>query len=269
LFISENDSTNKTLLDAAKEKLRLLGLTNTQINALIQKKEVSGTIGIFSNSSGYVITGEGSSPSVSTNSPSQDSGGMSDGMSSASASTSSNLSPAQTNTSSLIREGIYVSTGQTLFNVVNTDALRIELDLPASQTSLIKPGDALTVDIGDGLVETKVDFVQPFYNEGQEFVKVRVNIKNSKALQIGQLVTARITTSGSESLWVPRESVLDLGSEKIVFVKDRKVLKPRAVNTGTSSEGWIEIKSGLASMDEIAANAQYLVDSESFIKTTN
>jgi membrane fusion protein, copper/silver efflux system len=29
----------------------------------------------------------------------------------------------------------------------------------------------------------------------------------------------------------------------------------------------VEIKSGLASSDEIAENAQYLIDSESFIKT--
>jgi hypothetical protein len=61
--------------------------------------------------------------------------------------------------------------------------------------------------------------------------------------------------------------VLDLGTDKIVFLKDRGVLKPKKIITGISVGGMIEISSGLASSDEIAANAHYLVDSESFIKT--
>ena len=32
------------------------------------------------------------------------------------------------------------------------------------------------------------------------------------------------------------------------------------------TEGWTEIKQGLATTDEVASNAQYLVDSESFVK---
>ena len=36
--------------------------------------------------------------------------------------------------------------------------------------------------------------------------------------------------------------------------------------TGMRTNGFIEVKDGLTSSDEIALNAQYLVDSESFIK---
>jgi Cu(I)/Ag(I) efflux system membrane fusion protein len=62
--------------------------------------------------------------------------------------------------------------------------------------------------------------------------------------------------------------VVDLGIDKIVFLKVRGALRPQKVTTGISSEGLVQINHGLSSSDVIAENAQYLVDSESFIKTT-
>ena len=270
LFLLENDAENKPLIDATKNKLELLGLGSAQINNLIQKKETTNTFSVYSPYEGYLITGK--EPSSSVPMPSSTSGatsGMNTGMG---ASTSASQSPAPTPTNSnvtLIREGNYISAGQTLFSVVNSDALRIALDLPGSQGNSVKKGDRLTLDFGNGnKVEAKVDFVQPFFNAGQEFVTLRVYLKTANDLRIGHLVNATIILSPHESLWVPKESVLDLGTDKIVFVKDRGVLKPRSVDTGIYSQGLIEIKKGLASSEEIAAKAQYLVDSESFIKTT-
>jgi Cu(I)/Ag(I) efflux system membrane fusion protein len=60
--------------------------------------------------------------------------------------------------------------------------------------------------------------------------------------------------------------VLDLGIDKVIFVKEREILTPRKVTTGARSGNLIEVKTGLASSEEIAANAQYIVDSESLIK---
>lgn len=183
---------------------------------------------------------------------------------------SNSSTPTQTNSpGSIVREGNYVDAGQTLFRIVNDDALRIELDLPAKQSGSIAKGDKLELDFGnDNKQQASVDFVQPFFSEGQDFVKLRVYTK-TEGLHIGHLVNATIQLSPTESLWVPKESVLDLGTQKIVFVKERGVLKPKKVITGITSEGLIEIQSGLASSEEIAANAQYLVDSESFIKTAD
>jgi hypothetical protein len=153
---------------------------------------------------------------------------------------------------------------------VNTDDLRIELDVPASQATSIKKGDKLSVAFENGSTEeTTIDFVQPFFNEGQDFVKLRVFTNKTSDLHIGHLLKARIQIPASESLWIPREALLDFGINKIVFIKERGVLKAKKVTVGISAEGMVEIRSGLASSDEIAANAQYLVDSESFIKTVN
>lgn len=271
LFLVENDSENKSLIDAARNKLELLGLTSAQIDDLITRKTPTQTFSIYSPYSGYLIT-EQQAPTTSTSISSGSTtspGGMPGGMgpsSSASQGTSTVSSADQAE--SIIREGSYVSAGQTLFSIVNTGDLRIELDLPASQASAIKRGDKLLLDFGNGSTEeSTIDFVQPFFNEGQNFMKLRVFTNKAKDLHIGHLVNAKIQIPASESLWVPREAVLDLGIDKIVFVKERGVLKPKKVTIGISAGGLVEIKGGLASLDEIAANAQYLVDSESLIKT--
>jgi Cu(I)/Ag(I) efflux system membrane fusion protein len=156
-----------------------------------------------------------------------------------------------------------------LFNIVNANSLRIELNLPASQAVSIKKDSPLKMNYGNGVIQNAtVDFVQPFLSEGQELVKLRVYSDKVDNLHIGQLIDAEISLSAIESLWVPKIAVLDLGNEKIVFVKDRGVLKPKKVSTGITSGDQIEIRSGLTSSDQIAANAQYLIDSESFIKTS-
>jgi membrane fusion protein, copper/silver efflux system len=241
-------------------------LSNTQVNNLIEKKEAANTFSLYSPYNGYLISNE-QAPTTSmgiTQAPVATGGAMNDGM----GSTSQAATAPRQNASTIIREGGYVSAGQTLFRVVDNSRLRIELDLSAGQAGGIKVGDKLELDFGSGKKENAiVDFIQPFFNKGQDFMKLRVYTKKIEGLHIGQLVNGKITLQSPESLWVPKEAVLDLGRDKIVFVKEKGELKPKKISTGISAEGLIEIKSGLASSDEIAANAQYLVDSESFIKT--
>jgi len=273
LFLLENDAENKELVNSAKNKLELSGLSVAQIHTLIQKKETSNTFSIHSPHDGYLISDQDvPTTSVSmTSGAGTTSGGMSDGMNAPSSSSPSAPSPTPiSSTGSLIREGNYVTAGQTLFRVVNPSALRIEINLPGSQSGAIKEGDKLELDFGTGEKESgTVDFVQPFFTEGQDFLKVRVYTKKVQSLHIGHLVKAKISLQPTESLWVPKEAVLDLGNDRIVFVKDLGVLKPKVVTTGIRTDKLIEIKSGLASSEEIAANAQFLVDSESFIKPIN
>jgi membrane fusion protein, copper/silver efflux system len=269
IFLLENDAENTSLIEASKTKLELLGMTASQINTLIEKKQPTNTFSIFSTYSGYLIDAQ-KSPSTAVAMPSE-AGSTADEMGGASSNSPSAPVAQQSDVSgSILREGSYVSAGQTLFSIVNNEALRIELDIPAKQAGSISQGDKLKLDFGNGSTEqASVNFVQPFFNEGQDFLKLRVYTKKIQGLHIGHLVTAKIQVSPSESLWVPKESVLDLGNSKVVFIKDRGVLKPKKIMTGVSSEGLIQVASGLSSSDEIAANAQYLVDSESFVKTIN
>lgn len=269
LYLLEFDAENNELIQSAKNKIVLLGASEAQLTALIQRKDVLNTFPVYSPFSGYLIM-EGAKPPT-TNTPSATgtaSGGGMNEMSSPSGSASTTaVSASQSQVNSIPREGSYVSTGQTLFKVVGPSSLRIELDLPASQAGAVKKGASIQLDFGNGAeTNATVDFIQPFFTEGEEFVKLWIYTNRSEELHIGHLVRARLDMQTNESLWLPKEAVLDLGLNHIVFVKENGVLKPKKVIIGSKAEGWTEIKQGLTTSDEVASNAQYLVDSESFVK---
>jgi membrane fusion protein, copper/silver efflux system len=269
LYLTENDKNNEELIRSAKNKLLLLGASENQVNEIIARKEAVYTFSIFSGYDGYVISINQQAPAISTASTSAVSsmgGGMGDaGMGSTPQATAP--SSPQLN-GDLIREGSYVTTGQVLFNVVNTSALRVELNIAISKAGSVKSGDKILLDMGhDKIEEAKVDFVQPFFSDGEDFVKVRVYVRNTEELSIGQLVSATLQFQTSETLWLPKEAILDMGMEKIAFVKERGVFKPKKIITGIRTNDLIEVKQGLASSDEVAVNAQYMIDSESFIKS--
>jgi hypothetical protein len=273
LFLIDNDSQNELLISGAKKRLEFLGASDTQIRTLIQRKEPSNTFSIFSPYDGYVISETLQTPVAPITSDASTtfaSGGMSGGMGDASPMSGAVGNTSTTNSSQegIIREGSYVTAGQTLFKVVNTSALRVELNIASTIVGTIRKGSAITLDFGNGDEQNAtVDFIQPFFSEGQEFLTIRVYTRNSDKLHIGHLVNARLKSSSPEGLWVPKEAVLDLGVDKIVFIKEKNVLKPKRVVIAARTEDAIQIKQGLSSSDEIAADAQYLVDSESFIKT--
>ena len=271
LFLIENDPENELLIQSSKTRLKLLGMRDSQIYNLTKRRAVTNAFAIHSPYQGFVITDEDTPSSgapMSTPSPFVTGASASmDGMGASAISAQKSTAGGQTRSGSLIREGSYVSTGQTLFKIVNTEALRIELDVHGTNSDVIREGDRVELDLGNGKNEiATVDLVQPFYSEGQNFLKVRVYPGKTNEMQIGQLVRAKIRSEDKEALWLPKEAILDLGNEKIVFLRERGILKPKKVVTGIRSDNLIEIKSGLASDEEVAANAQYLVDSESFIR---
>ncbi len=270
LFVLESDAGNTALVESAKKKLELLGVDADYIQKLIARKTVATTFPIYSPYSGYVVTAAQQTPPTLPQKPSSPATSMSDnGMgSAANAGTNTPSTTGSTSSAALLREGDYVTAGQTLFNIVNTAALRIELDVPAAQASAIRKGDVLTLDFGNGTQEeATIDFVQPYFAQGEEFLKLRVYTKHMHDLHIGHLVRAKVQLTAKESLWVPRDAVLDMGRDRLVFVKDGSMLKPKKVTTGVHAKGWIEITQGLTASEEIAANAHYLIDSESFVKT--
>ena len=262
LFVLQNDPNNTEIIESAKNKLVLLGLSSAQIQELTKRKELSLTFSIYSQYDGYVISEGQKAPFLSTSSQT---GGM-NSMPTSSAGTS--RTTELQGSGDLIRAGSYVSAGQVLFKVVNTSRLFVEMNVPVSQTGTIKPNEELTLDMGSGMTEQgKIDLVQPYFEKGQDFLRIHAHIMHSQHANIGQLVKAQIPVKSSEGVWLPKEAVVDLGLDRMVFVKDREVFKPKKVSTGLRIDGWIEITNGLASTDELAANAQYLVDSESFIKS--
>jgi len=238
LYLLKSDKENSQLIDGAKEKLRLLGASDQQIDQLISIGRESSSFNVYSPAEGYIIS---SNENLNSQSELE------------------------------VREGMYVTAGQIIFRVVNPKNVWAEFNLHSKDTELIKVNEPIQIQIEETgeEIDAKINFVQPFYKDVQSFTKVRVYLPNSnEKYRIGQLVSASFNKP-QESMWVPLSAQLDLGMKKIVFVKREGIFQPREITTGNQSDNLIEVLKGIEVKDSIAYNAQFMIDSEGFIKIKN
>jgi Cu(I)/Ag(I) efflux system membrane fusion protein len=114
----------------------------------------------------------------------------------------------------------------------------------------------------------RIDFIEPFYREGNKTLTARVYFENNMMdmLPVGSQVKATISGKTIKANWLPKDAVVSLGLSNVVFKNDGGVFKAHKVETGLTYQNKIQILGGLAPDDMVAANAQFLMDSESFIK---
>ncbi|MBB6613055.1 efflux RND transporter periplasmic adaptor subunit [Pontibacter sp. Tf4] len=276
LYLVQSAPEDKQLIQAAKQKLQYLGASNEQINRLIRNGEESYTFAVYSPYDGYVIDLNASAPAATASAataPAANAGDMDAMGGSSAAAPTPAASTASAGQAIQLREGMYVTVGQPLLRVVNATQLWAEFNIPAGKMSALAEGSPVVISFpqlpGEKLA-ANIDFFQPFFDEGENFAKARVYLPgNMKAAMVGQLVSAQATYSTDTSLWVPSAAVLDIGTKTVAFIRRNGVFEPVAVTTGTDAGSEIQLISGLKQTDVIAANAQFLVDSESFIKVNN
>jgi Cu(I)/Ag(I) efflux system membrane fusion protein len=115
-----------------------------------------------------------------------------------------------------------------------------------------------------------IDFIEPFYQQESKTLTARVYFNNSQLkIPIGSQVRATVFGNTKDAFWLPKESVVSLGLDKIVFIKTGAGFKAQIIHTGITHENHIQVIHGIGERDSVATNAQYLMDSESFIKVKN
>jgi Cu(I)/Ag(I) efflux system membrane fusion protein len=250
LFLIKNDPENKGLIHAAEQKLLLLGMSEDQMARVISSHKPSPTISVYSDYSGHLHEAGNSMPFSKNNEDKSD------------ISTTMEELP--------IKEGMYVQHGQNVFQLFNTDNIWVLLNIFPESQKIVKVGNPVKIipETHAAMILTgKIDFIEPVYRPEGKTLTARVYLKNSMGmLSIGSQVRARIFTEKKLSSWLPKDAVLSLGLDKVVFLKTAGGFQAHKIETGFSYEDQIQIISGLNPSDSVAANGQYLVDSESFIK---
>jgi len=170
-----------------------------------------------------------------------------------------------------VKEGMYVEKGQTLFNVVNPHMLWAVIKVEQSALASLKlnqPVKIMLTDVPGKVLYGKVDFMEPSLRDGDKTASIRVYLDNmDHALKVNSLVKAEIQTGKTNGLWIPRTALIDLGRTQIVWLKNGALFRAQRVIAGITNSDEVQITKGLSAADSVAANAQYLTDSESFIKT--
>jgi multidrug efflux pump subunit AcrA (membrane-fusion protein) len=106
-------------------------------------------------------------------------------------------------------------------------------------------------------------------DEVSRTIPVRIWLKhpNLKKLKSHMFVNVNLPVALEEGIIIPRESVMDTGMRKIIFVqRDEGTFEPREIQTGMQTDDGFEIKSGLKEGDRIVVSGNFLLDSESRVQ---
>ena len=250
LFLLKNDAANISLISASRQRLLLLGMTSSQIAGFIEAGKPLFAVPVYSNYTGHIHEATvGEMP----------------------ASPQSAMENISVTTEELsLRPGMYIEKGQSLFSVYNPNKVWATLNIFAETSTLVKQGDAVVIVAETAPakpVRGKINFIEPFFREGSKTLTARVYFENSTLrVPVGSQVRATIYSDFEEAAWLPESAVVSLGSDKVVFIKKHGGFKAHKLVTGLSHNGRIQVVSGLTAKDTVAQNAQFLIDSESFIK---
>ncbi len=130
----------------------------------------------------------------------------------------------------------------------------VEARLPAF------PGEALT---------GTVDAILPETNPDSRTLRVRVELPNPDArLRPGMSAQVRLNRSTSQDvLWLPSEAVIRTGRRALVMIaEDGGRYRPVEVHLGPESAGRTVVTQGLAEGQQVVASGQFLLDSEASLK---
>lgn len=200
LFLIKNDPSNNSLINAAKEKLLLLGFPSEQLQQVINSQKTLFTVSVYSSYSGHIHDAS----NMGMNSTTTETPEMNEAIS---------LTTQELN----LKEGMYLQKGQTVFKVYNPNKVWALLNIYPSDQAFIKVGNKVMIvpeARPDKGFRSTIYFIEPFFRPGSKTLTARVNVDNgSLQLPIGSQVQATIFSNPVNAEWLPKEAILSLGLE--------------------------------------------------------
>lgn len=219
----------QSLLASARERLKLWDISDAQIEKLDRTGEVSRTMTIYSPVSG-VIQDRKAFPNTAVN-PDTD-----------------------------------------LYTVADLSQLWVNADIYEYEAPYVRVGQPAEVRLSyfPGKVwNGRINFIYPQMDPQTRTLKVRIDLPNP-GLQLKPQMFADVTVKVDygDNVVVPEEAVLDSGREQTVFVSEGEGrFVPRKVTAGAHVDGKVMILSGLKAGETIVTSGNFLVDSESQLRS--
>ncbi|MFN7117704.1 MAG: efflux RND transporter periplasmic adaptor subunit [Saprospiraceae bacterium] len=216
------------IVQSARQKLTLWGLTESQIDEIARSGNVSDHTTFYSPYNGFI-------------------------------------------TNVLQQEGGYVMEGGSILQLADLSSLWAEVQVPASQLSLVAVNQPVTLqfpDYPDLALSAKVAFVNPEISTGSRLNLVRVNVPNAgNKLRPGMPAQMVVRSQQREALTLPTDAVLrSEGHASVWLYVGNNTFKNVMVETGMETSNNVEIKSGIHQGDVVVTSGAYLLQSEYIFK---
>jgi RND family efflux transporter MFP subunit len=221
---------SETLLQAARERLRLWDMSEEQIQKLDETGQVSRTTTMYSPIDGFVLKRE-------------------------------------------VFERTYITPETELYEIADFSTVWVNAEVYEYELPYVRLGQPARMRLSYFPGKTyagRVVYINPTVDPITRTVKVRLEFPNPEfQLKPDMFADVELQISYGTQTLVPQEAVLDSGSEQVVFVAlANGYFEPRKVEVGPRLGDRIVILSGLKAGETIVASGNFLIDSESRLKSS-
>ena len=161
--------------------------------------------------------------------------------------------------------------GEEFYSIADLERVWVYADVYEDEAMHLRPGMEVKVKHAQmgRTFDAKVSQVLPLFDPVSKTLKVRLDVDNqSYDLRPDMFVDVEIPITMPPSLHVPADAVIDSGVQKIVYVDvGNSTFDPRRVETGWRLGRRIEITQGLMPGEKVIVSGNFLIDSESRMKT--
>ena len=220
----------EALAQAARQRLALLGVSETQIQRIEQSGQPAPRVTLYAPESGIVWEL-----------------GVRVGMS---------VNPGVTLFRLAALGSVWVNA-----EVPETEAALVRIGAPITARATAFP---------ETVYQGTVAAILPDVNATTRTIKARIVLANPGGrLKPGMFVTTEFGGAAKSALMVPAEAVIHTGRRTVVIVaEDGGKFHPVEVQAGRESADMTEIRKGLAVGQKVVASGQFLIDSEASLKST-
>jgi Cu(I)/Ag(I) efflux system membrane fusion protein len=226
---SEADASSQELLASAKRRLQLWDITDEQIVELEKTGKPMTDMTIAAPQSGIVLE-------------------------------------------KMVLDGAYITPGMNLYRIADLSRVWITADVYEYEIPLVRAGQsaAITMPYESGVtLPAIVDYVYPVLDPVSRTMKVRLVVGNKDMrLKPEMFANVEINVASGSRLAIPAEAVLDSGTRKIVYVEKKPgVYEQRSVTLGVRGDVFVEVLKGLKKGERVVTSGNFLIDSESQLRT--
>jgi RND family efflux transporter MFP subunit len=159
-----------------------------------------------------------------------------------------------------------------LYAIANLSTIWVLADIYEYEAPEIKLGQSVNITLPYSAGRTyrgKVAYIYPQLDNTTRTLKVRIEVPNPDfKLKPDMYANVELQIDYGKRLVVPQEAVLDSGAEQTIFIAhEGGYFEPRKVQLGAKVDGNVIILSGLKAGERVVTSANFLVDSESKLKS--
>jgi membrane fusion protein, copper/silver efflux system len=222
-------NASESLFQAARKRLELWDISEAQINELEKSGKPTKSLTLYAPADGFVLTRN--------------------------AFTKQRVTPETELYATADLSTIWV-----IADVYEYEAPEIRVGQPANVTLSYYPGR---------VYRGKVTYIYPQLDNATRTLKVRVEFPNPDfTLKPDMYTNVELKIDYGRRLVVPQEAVMDSGAEQLIYIAhEGGYFEPRKVQLGEKVDDTFIVLGGLKAGERVVTSANFLIDSESKLKS--